>query len=183
MERTLPAEGTRVVPTKLAHFVLRTRKFDELCAWWKTLLLARVAFENQFLCFMTYDDEHHRIAIAGLPELAERGPNAVGTDHVAFTYATLGDLLFTHQRLEAQGIQPYWCVNHGPTTSMYYRDPEGNQVELQVDNVPDSERLHAWFRGGAFAKNPLGVPFDPEQLRKRYLEGEPESELVKLPGD
>jgi catechol-2,3-dioxygenase len=25
--------------------------------------------------------------------------------------------------------------NHGLTTSLYYRDPDGNKVELQVDNM------------------------------------------------
>jgi catechol-2,3-dioxygenase len=179
MERSLPEAGTQVVPIRFAHFVLRTRKLPELREWWQTMLQARVVFENEFICFMTYDDEHHRIALASLPDLAERPESAVGTDHVAYTYANLGDLLYTHQRLAAQGIEPYWCINHGPTTSMYYRDPEGNQVELQVDNFADSESLHAWFRSGAFAENPIGVPFDPEQLRKRWLEGEPESELVK----
>jgi catechol-2,3-dioxygenase len=181
MERSLPREGSRVVPTKLAHFVLRARDFDALVEWWKTVLMAQVAFRNELLCFMTYDDEHHRIAIVRLPDAAERPADSSGTDHVAFTYATLGDLLYTHERLAKHGIEPYWCINHGPTTSMYYRDPEGNQVELQIDNFPDSETLHAWFRSGAFARNPLGVPFDPCELRKRYLEGEPEAELARLP--
>jgi hypothetical protein len=45
------------------------------------------------LAFMTYDDEHHRIAIAALPGLEEQPPLAVGTEHVAFTHADLGDLL------------------------------------------------------------------------------------------
>ena len=28
---------------------------------------------------------------------------------------------------------PVRTINHGPTVSMYYKDPDGNQVELQVD--------------------------------------------------
>jgi len=30
-------------------------------------------------------------------------------------------------------------VNHRPTTSMYYRDPDGNRVELQIDNFPTAK--------------------------------------------
>lgn len=57
--------------------------------------------------------------------------------------------------------------------------PDGNQVELQVDNFPSAETLAAWFRSGAFARNPIGVTFDPERLLARYRAGEPMAELVK----
>jgi catechol-2,3-dioxygenase len=109
----------------------------------------------------------------------EAPQGSVGVDHVAYTYGSLGDLLFTYRRLRERGVEPYWCINHGPTTSMYYRDPEGNQVELQVDNFPDVESLQGWFQTGAFAKNPLGVVFDPEKLLQKYLDGVPESELIQ----
>jgi catechol-2,3-dioxygenase len=100
-------------------------------------------------------------------------------DHVAFTYASLGDLLDTYERLRDEGIKPYWCINHGPSTSLYFRDPDGNQVELFVDNFPDVESLNAWMRSDVFARNPLGVNFDPERLVERYRSGEPIEELVK----
>jgi catechol-2,3-dioxygenase len=61
---------------------------------------------------------------------------------------------------------------------MYFKDPEGNRVELQVDNFPDAESLNAWFRSGAFALNPIGVAFDPEKLLARWQNGDPESELI-----
>ena len=37
-------------------------------------------------------------------------------------------------RLKKQGIVPHTCMNHGFTTSLYYLDPDGNEVEIQVDN-------------------------------------------------
>ena len=104
---------------------------------------------------------------------------AAGTDHVAFTHADLGDLLYTYVRLERANIEPYWCINHGPTTSLYYRDPDGNGVELQHDNFPTKEALNTWMRSDAFAKNPIGVAFDPEKLIARYENGDPVEELVK----
>ena len=168
-----------VVPTKFAHAVFRTRHLDEMVRWWCTLLGARPVFQNAFLAFLTYDDEHHRIAIVNVPSAPDRPENAVGLEHVAYTYATLGDLVATYRRLAAEGLRPYWCVNHGPTTSMYYRDPDGNQVELQVDNFPSAEELHAWFRSGAFAKNPIGVNFDPERLAEKLASGVPAAELVQ----
>ena len=160
-------------PIKLAHLVLATRQFDAQMRWWTVVLGARIVFRNEMLCFLSYDDEHHRIALINTPAHGARPPESVGVHHVAFTYATLDDLLHTYDRLKGHGIRPSWCINHGPTTSLYYRDPEDMQVELQVDNMDNAEELDAWFRSGAFARNPIGVEFDPELLLARHRAGEP----------
>ena len=48
-------------------------------------------------------------------------------------------------RLKDTGITPYWCINHGFTLSMYYRDPDQNQVELQVDLFDSAASVAAWL--------------------------------------
>src|SRR5262245_27214823 len=118
-KQRLAADRGIVKPQKLAHFVRRTARFDELVRWYCTVLGAEVVHSDGVLAFLTYDDEHHRIAIAGIPGLEEQSPMAVGTDHIAFTYEDLGDLFQTYRRLKAAGIEPYWCINHGPTISLY----------------------------------------------------------------
>jgi catechol-2,3-dioxygenase len=171
----------RVVPKQLAHIVRRTSRFAELIAWYKTVLGAEVVHGDGMLAFLTYDEEHHRIAIAGIPGLEEQPAFAAGTDHVAFTYGTLGDLLYTYERLKREGITPHWCINHGPTISMYYKDPDGSRVELQVDTMPTAESIDAWMRSGEFAANPIGIVFDPEEFLARYRAGEPFEKLVARP--
>jgi len=171
----------RVTPTQLAHVVRRTSRLAEMIAWYEAVLGAAVVHSDDMLAFLTYDDEHHRIAIAQLPGLEEQPALAAGTDHIAFTYADFGDLLYTYERLRRAGIQPFWCINHGPTTSMYYKDPDGNKVELQVDNFPSTEETNRWMRSGEFAANPIGVVFDPENLVARYRAGEPLATLVVRP--
>ena len=76
---------------------------------------------------------------------------------MSYTYASLEDLVATYERLKGLGIEPYWTIDHGPTTSLYYRDPDGNQVELQIDNFDSIEALHEYFRSGAFNENPIGT--------------------------
>jgi len=171
----------RVPPAKLAHVVRRTSRFEEMLRWYQVVFCAEVAHSDGMLAFLTYDDEHHRFAIAGIPGLPDQPPMAAGTDHVAFTYADLGDLLYTYARLKHEGIEPYWCINHGPTTSMYYKDPDGNRVELQVDNFPTADETNRWIRSGDFAANPIGVVFDPEDLLRRYRAGEPLAKLTTRP--
>jgi len=166
-------------PIKLAHFVIRSRHYDETVRWYQTVLGAEVGFGNPFLTFMTYDDEHHRVAVINTAGAPEPPPGAAGIDHVAFTFANLADLLHTYRRLAAADVLPYWCINHGPTTSLYYRDPNGIQVELQIDNFASDEELDAWMRSGAFKANPIGVEFDPDVLAARLDRGDPLVELVR----
>ena len=74
-------------------------------------------------------------------------------------------------RLRDEGIVPKSCINHGFTTSLYYADPDGNEVELAVDNFDDVDSMNAWFATGAFDRNFVGVPFDPEDMVKQHREG------------
>ena len=169
----------RIVPSKFAHAVLRTNKFKQMVEWYKTVLLADTVFENEMLAFMTYDDEHHRLAIAAFPGIEDRAPRSAGLDHLAYTYASLGDLVVTYERLKAAGITPVVPINHGLTTSMYYRDPDGNRVELQIDNFDSVEELKGFFQSDAMQKNPIGVSFNPDELARDFHAGVPESDLKR----
>lgn len=168
-------------PVRLAHFVLRTSRFREVIDWYKTVLGAEPAFENDGLAFLSYDEEHHRVAVLNMPGLAEQAPGVAGFHHAAFTYDSLADLLATYKRLRDRGITPIYPINHGPTTSMYYADPDGNQIELQIDNFDNIEDATKFFYSEAFAENPIGVEFDPEELVRRFEAGEDEEALKRRP--
>lgn len=168
------------IPVKLAHIVLATSQFAEMVAWYKSVLNAKATFENEMLAFLTYDDEHHRIAIANVPGLADRVPGTAGIEHFAFTYRSLDDLLATYVRLTEAGIDPVWTINHGPTMSFYYQDPDSNRVELQIDSFQTAEEVDAFIRGD-FVNNPIGVEFDPKDLIRRFIAGENFETLLRRP--
>lgn len=172
-------------PMKFAHVVYQTRRFDEMIAWYRDVFEAEVVHRDPALAFMTYDDEHHRFAFANLDTLNpaggdkdQRGP--IGVNHVAYTYAGVGDLLATYERLKARGIVPYWPIHHGPTLSLYYADPDGNRMEFQVDACT-VEAANTYMRSDEFAANPIGVPIDPDALLARWLNGEAEASLLAMP--
>ena len=89
--------------------------------------------------------------------------------------------LVSSRRLKAAGILPHWPINHGVTTSMYYRDPDNNRVELQIDNFATPAELDGYFHSPAFAENPVGVTYDPEELCRRYEAGEAMADLLRIP--
>jgi catechol 2,3-dioxygenase-like lactoylglutathione lyase family enzyme len=170
-------------PAKFAHVVYQTRRYDEMIAWYEDVFEAKVVHRDPALAFMTYDDEHHRFAFANLDVLNPGGGEArgdIGVNHVAYTYAGIGDLLNTYKRLKAEGITPYWPVHHGTTLSLYYRDPDGNRMEFQVD-VGSLEQANAFMAGETFAANPVGVLIDPENLLARYEAGETDDALIARP--
>ncbi|MCX4149962.1 MULTISPECIES: VOC family protein [Paraburkholderia] len=174
-------ESKGIVPIKFAHFVLWSSRFDETREWYRTVLNAHPSYQNDYVAFLTYDDEHHRVAIVSAPGLKDKPKGYAGFHHVAFTYANLRDLLLTHERLMEQGIEPYWAINHGPTSSLYYFDPDKNRVELQIDNFDTDEEGMAYCATEEFSENPIGVDFDPSDLLRRLRAGESETELKRRP--
>jgi catechol 2,3-dioxygenase len=64
------------------------------------------------------------------------------------------------------------------TFSYYYTDPDGNHVELQVDNFGDWSKSAAWMRESLeFQQDPLGKFVDPERVAAAYDEGASFEEL------
>ena len=173
--------GETVSPALFAHFVVRTSNLPTMRDWYRTVLNARIVHDDGRLCFMTYDDEHHRLAVINVPGLSKPAADSWGLNHVAYSYTTLRDLLSTYVRLRGQGIVPFRPINHGPTVSLYYHDPDGTGVELQVDAFPTKPEAEAWFGKEEFQENPIGVLFDPEDLLRDFEAGVPEEDLLRRP--
>lgn len=192
-------------PNKLAHVVLWTRKVEEMRDWYIKVLDAHVVFESPVGAFLTYDDEHHRIAVAnpvaaaalaaekagssqGLVESGDdvsaeapvpTGPPVRGLAHIAFTFASLAELLDQYANLKEQSLLPAFSINHGTTTSMYYADPDGNQIELQIDNFDTAKEGTDFMMSESFERNPVGVLIDPDTMLKKLQAGESAAELVR----
>lgn len=74
--------GDKVVsPVKLAHVVLRTNNFTKMTEFYKDFLGAKAALEMpNLLSFLTYDDEHHRIAIVNIPPIKNKDKDTCGLE-------------------------------------------------------------------------------------------------------
>jgi len=164
---------------RYAHTVLMTNRLTEMRDWYCTVLGAHVVYENPFLCFITYDDEHHRMAFATAPEgqLVERPQNSTGLMHTAYTFPDLTALLAHYSKLKSEGIEPRIPMQHGVTTSLYYRDPDGQLVELQIDNFARAEDATEYMHGAEFAENPIGVIYDPQRMLDALHDGVDETTL------
>ena len=169
-------------PTRFAHVVFNTHRYQQMIDWYAMVFEARVQHQGKRLAFLTYDDEHHRFAFANLgPDDGATDPVSdriqAGLNHLAYTWAGLDELLDTYTRLKARGILPVRPIRHGFTLSMYYRDPDGNGLEFQVD-LMTPEQANAFMATDAFARNPVGEVFDPDELVARYRAGDAVDGLI-----
>ena len=167
----------------ISHYGIRAQRYKEMLQWYKTVFRAKVQHENEFLAFMTFDEEHHRLVIFEDAATVDKPANAAGIDHVGYGFASFGDLVATYERLKAEGISPFLPLNHRFTTSLYYHDPDGNEVELSVDNFPTKGECAAFVRSEQMeeiGKPPFGYVFDPDELARLCHQGVPEEKLARI---
>jgi hypothetical protein len=106
---------------------------------------ARIAFRDEQLCFLSYDDAHHRLALINIPGLPVRDPDAVGTD-LWPAPTTTSVKLATYRRLK----------------------------------VATPTELDGYVHSRAFAENPVGVNYVPEELCSRYAASEAMPDLLSI---
>lgn len=154
-----------VAPT-LHHVSIKTGRLQEMIDWYAKVAGFRVMHQFEGGAWLTNDAANHRLGFLCSPVLSD-DPDKLrrtGMHHTAFEFPSLDDLLDAYARLKEQGILPHAGLDHGMTFSLYYVDPDGNSVELQADNFGDWAKSSAFLSTEAFAANPIGMPFDPDQV-------------------
>jgi catechol-2,3-dioxygenase len=77
--------GKVISPVKLAHVVLRTNNFTKMNQFYKDFLGGQASIEvPDQLSFLTYDDEHHRIALVSIPSIKNKDKDSCGLEVCPF---------------------------------------------------------------------------------------------------
>lgn len=167
----------------ISHFGIRTTQFEAMVSWYTRVLDASVQFRNEWAAFLTFDQEHHRLVIWSDEATEKKSPNASGFEHICFSLSGFDDLASTYSRLKGLEVLPSLPVNHRFTTSLYYRDPEDNEIEFSVDNYADSAIADEFLRSGRIAEilaPPFGDEFDPEELVRLVAAGATRDQLARI---
>ena len=158
---------TAAIHPKFHHFNLKTTRLQEMIDWYATVVGAEVNFQDEVGAWLTNDAANHRIALLAFPGFVDdpEKDTRTGLHHSAFEYDSFEELNASYLRLRDAGIEPTFCLDHGMTFSYYYTDPDGNHVELQVDDFGDWAASGEWMRTSPeFAANPIGVFVDPAKV-------------------
>ena len=164
---------TTVIHPTFHHVNLKTTRLQEMIGFYRTLVGAEVIFQDQVGAWLSNDGANHRVALLAFPNFVEDPDKdtRTGMHHSAFEYASFEDLNESYLRLSDSGITPALCLDHGMTLSYYYADPDGNNVELQVDCFGDWNRSTEWMRtSDEFKANPIGVFVDPARIAADHAE-------------
>ena len=111
--------------------------------WYETVLQAKVVHADPKIAFLTYDDEHHRVALVAMDKYAEKpAAMSVGFYHAAFTYHDPDQNNIELQVDAFQTLEECTEFMRGP---LFREDPIGKLVDPEEmlvryqAGVPDSE--------------------------------------------
>jgi len=164
----------KTIKPTLHHVTIKTSRLDEMIKWYEFVVGANVQFRDQGAAWMTNDVANHRVAFLSVPGLSNDPQKTQhnGMHHLAFEYDNFEDLMSSYDRMRKGSVEPAFCLDHGLTMSLYYRDPEGNFVELQSDNFSDWKLSGEFMRTSPdFAANPIGTFFDPAKVYDEFKSG------------
>ena len=188
---------------KISETILKTGQLGAMKPWYETVLGVGPFFEHApakdarpgdyggqtrasdlSMCFFRLSAAYPYTQVIGLFEepgtatTAARG--APGLHHMQLMSENIAELIDKYDSLAEAGLHPHRSANHGPFTSFYYRDPDGNNVELTTQNFPTFEAMTEFMRSPGFKANPSGVELDPEAFVGRFKSGVSVEELVRI---
>jgi len=126
---------------RIGHVHLKVADLERAIGFYRDVLgfelMQRMGNQAAFLSAGGY---HHHIALNTWESLGGEPPpfGTTGLYHHAIVYPTLGALADALRRLIAAGIGLEGAADHGVSQSLYLRDPDGNGVELYVDQPSET---------------------------------------------
>ena len=123
-----------------SHMVVKVRDIDAIVDFYRDVLGFEIADDGTLgrdsplrIVFMSQSpDDHHQIAFAPVRKDEETDSNSV--DHVAFRVGSIAEVREMMERVEKYpGIEAGRPITHGNAISVYFKDPEGNGIEVFCD--------------------------------------------------
>ena len=146
---------------KVGHVVLKCQDLEKAREFYVDVLGMTLAkFDPNRGMFLRFNDYHHDIAIFKTgPDADPPKQNQVGLVHVALVVDDLDTVKAWYAKLKAHGVPIVGTADHAVTNSMYFKDPEGNTLEIYCE-VPFS--VYDWHtQGMGFIAHPLDLEIEP----------------------
>jgi catechol 2,3-dioxygenase len=129
-----------IQPDRIGHVVIKVRDLERSTKFYTevlglTVMKVEPGFKMTFLASNGRD--HHELAVMEVGPNAPTSPeHAVGLSHIAFRLRDEAHLRAAYGELKAQNVRIISAVNHGVTKSIYFQDPDGNELEVYCDGLP-----------------------------------------------
>lgn len=119
----------------LGHVVIKVRSIEKSKEFYNGLLGLPVVAHNEEpkMAFFSLGNHHDFAVLEVGDDAASSTGKQVGLAHVAFKVGDdMDDLRDAKTHLDGAGVKTL-PIDHEVTKSLYFADPDGNQVELYVD--------------------------------------------------
>jgi len=122
---------------KLGHVVLNFRDAAKSRDFYTRTLGLRISHEDlkQGAVFLSFGREHHELALFQMATGEPPEASQPGLHHMAWQLGSFEELQAAYRDLKAMGVAVESTIEHNVTRSVYFRDPDGNRVELYCDMV------------------------------------------------
>ena len=128
-------------PERIGHVVIKVRNLERSRKFYTEVLGMEVMMDLPPLraTFLANDRrDHHEIALFEVgPEAEGLCNKQIGLSHIAFRLRNEDQLRAAYKELKEQGVPISFTVDHGVTKSIYFRDPDGHELEVYCDNPPE----------------------------------------------
>ncbi|WP_439858827.1 VOC family protein [Pseudomonas sp. MBLB4136] len=128
------SNGVAFPELALSHFELYVRAMAPMESFYTErlgfIVSDRGAGPDAMVFLSRNPGEHHQLVLNPRPA---RRPQDSPLDHISFRVADLAGLRRCHAALSGSGDLAVDAVSHGTTWSLYFRDPEGNRLEVFAD--------------------------------------------------
>jgi len=130
-----------IQPDRIGHVVIKVRDLWRSTKFYSEVLGLQVmkvepGFKMAFLA--SHGRDHHELAVAEVgSDAAAPREHSIGLSHIAFRLSDETALCDAYADLKKSGVRIIGAVNHGVTKSIYFRDPDGHELELYCDGVPE----------------------------------------------
>ena len=120
---------------RVGHVVIKMRDLEAAKRFYRDVLGMKITDEREgFGVFFRFHEYHHDIAVFKVGEDAEApSKNQVGLAHIALVADSFDTVKAMYQRLKAHDVPIVRTVDHGITKSVYFQDPEGNELEIYCE--------------------------------------------------
>jgi catechol 2,3-dioxygenase len=122
---------------RLGHVVLNVRDAAKSKEFYTRTLGLRVAHEDleRGTVFLSFGREHHDLALFQMATGEPPDASQPGLHHMAWQLGSFEELQAAYKELKTIGVAVESTIEHNVTRSVYFRDPDGNRVELFCDMV------------------------------------------------
>ena len=125
-------------PKRIGHIVLNVKDVEASTTFYTDVIGFQIAIQKKDATFLTCGQIHHDLALFKAKQTFKL-QGGLGLNHMAIQVEDFDMLTEYYHILEMNNVEVDRTTDHGMTSSIYLKDPDGNGIELFCNNQDNPE--------------------------------------------